>query len=171
VDRDALLWQLGLAFSLFEVFVVGLNDAEALREPGTRAWSVRQDESGLWRADWTEPEPDPAPPTSVAWLLWHIGWWWSDVTGRAFGSCPVEREEAVWPGRVAASVEQIRDCRDRWRSGVAGASIDDLASVELGDGCWPVDGHPFSHVTAWVNSELMKNAAEIGATRRILSVM
>jgi len=172
VDQDALMWQLGLAFSLFEVFVLGLDDEEALREPGFGAWSVRLDGSGLWRADWTEPEPDPAPPTTVAWSLWHIGWWWSDVTGRAFGSGPVARGQAVWPGSVAAAVDQIRDCHDRWRTGLARTTPGALASVEWADRCWPMVGHhPFSYVAAWVNSELMKNAAEIGATRRILSVM
>ena len=171
MDRDSLLWQLGLAFSLFEVFVVGLTDEEALQEPTAGAWSVRLDDSGLWRADWAEPEPDPAPPATVAWLLWHIDWWWSDVTGRAFGSGPVHRSESVWPGSVAASVKRIRDSRERWRAGVAATRAEDLGSVDLGDRCWPVGGHPFSHVAAWVNSELMKNTAEIGATRRILRAM
>jgi hypothetical protein len=171
MDRDALMWQLALTFSLFEIFVAGLNDEEALREPAAGAWSVRRDGSGLWSADWAEPEPERPPPTSVAWLLWHIGWWWSDVTGRAFGGGAVERTAAVWPGNVAASVGEIRDCHDRWRSGVAGVSTEDLASVSLGDRCWPGAGRPFNHVAVWVNSELMKNTAEIGATRRILAAM
>ena len=48
-------------------------------------------------------------------------------------------------------------------------SVVDLSSTSLGDRCWPLTGLPFSHVAAWVNGELLKNAAEIGATRRILS--
>jgi hypothetical protein len=169
VDRDALMWQLGLTFSLFEIFVAGLADEEALRAPAAGAWSVRQDASGLWLADWGDPEPDPAPPTTVAWLLWHIGWWWSDVTGRAFGGGGIERSDAAWPGDVAAAVRKIRDFHERWRSGLADMSSDDLTSMSLGNRCWPGAGRPFSHVAAWVNSELMKNSAEIGATRRILT--
>ena len=80
-----LLWQLGVASSLFDVVIAGLSEDEALRPPVTGAWSVRRGEDDVWRADWADDEPVPAPPTTVAWLLWHIGWWWSDVTGRAFG--------------------------------------------------------------------------------------
>jgi hypothetical protein len=54
-------------------------------------------------------------------------------------------------------------------AGLAAASAEDLASTSLGDRCWPLTGLPFSHVAAWVNVELMKNTAEIGATRRLLN--
>jgi hypothetical protein len=168
MDREALLWQLGLTFELFELFVAGLDDEEALREPAAGAWSVHQDSAGRWTADWAQPEPDPAPPTSVAWLLWHIGWWWADTTGRAFGAGPVDRSDAPWPGAVAVAVAHIRRCHDQWRKGLMGLSAEDLGSTAYGDRCWPDAGRPFSHVAAWVNSELMKNTAEIGATRRIL---
>jgi len=168
-DRDALLWQLALTFSLFEIFVTGLDDEEALREPAAGAWSVRQDASGAWLADWAEPEPDPAPPTSLAWLLWHIGWWWSDVTGRAFDGGGLERADATWPGNVVDAVTGIRAVHERWRTGIAETSSDDFASVSFGKRCWPKAERPFFHVALWVNSELMKNSAEIGVTRRILA--
>jgi len=168
-ERETLLWQLGTAASLFDLLTAGLSDEEAHRAPAAEAWSVRQDEAGVWRADWSDAEPDPAPPTTVAWLLWHIGWWWSDVTGRAFGDGAVPREDAAWPGSVAAAVERVHDCHARWKAGVATASAGDLASTTLADRCWPLTGFPFSHVVAWVNAELMNNSAEIGVTRRILS--
>ena len=50
-------------------------------------------------------------------------------------------------------------------------SLADLASTSLGDRCWPLTGLPFTHVAAWVNVELMKNTAEIAATRRILKAL
>jgi hypothetical protein len=170
-ESDALLWQLGVASALFDIVIAGLTEEEALRPPATGAWSVRLGEDGAWRADWADDEPDPAPPTTVAWLLWHIGWWWSDVTGRAFGDGPVHRDEAPWPGSATAAIERVQNCHARWRAGLAAVSAADLASTPLGDRCWPLTGLPFSHVAAWVNSELMKNTAEIGVTRRILSAM
>ncbi|MDB4890763.1 MAG: hypothetical protein JWL61_2618 [Gemmatimonadetes bacterium] len=30
---------------------------------------------------------------------------------------------------------------------------------------WPLEGRPFGDIVAWVNLELMKNAAEIGYAR------
>ena len=170
-ERDSLLWQLGMAYSLFEIVTSGLTDEETLRLPAAGAWTVRLDEGGLWRADWADEEPDPALPTTAAWLLWHIGWWWSDVSERAFGHGGVRRDEAPWPGSVAAAIARVEECHSRWKTGLGEASADDFASTSLGDRCWPLTGLPFSHVVAWVNGELMKNTAELGATRRFLSAM
>jgi hypothetical protein len=168
-EQPTLLWQLGVSRSLLDVVVAGLSEQEAFQPPAPGAWSVRRAVDGSWHADWADAEPDPAPATTVAWLLWHIGWWWSDVTQRAFGAGPVTREQASWPGSVEAALTRIADCHSQWTAGVAGASAEDLASVEFGNRCWPLTGLPFLRVVAWVNGELMKNAAEIGATRRILS--
>jgi hypothetical protein len=170
-ESDTLLWQLGVAWSLFDIVIAGLTEEDALRPPATGAWSVRRGEDGEWRADWADSDPDPVPPTTVAWLLWHIGWWWSDVTGRAFGDGAVQRDEAPWPGSAVAAIERVQDCHARWGAGLAAASAADLASTSLGDRCWRLTGLPFRHVAAWVNVELMKNTAEIGATRRILNAI
>jgi len=170
-ERDTLLWQLGVASSLFDIVIADLTDEEALRPPAPGAWLVRLEPDGLWRADWADDEPDPAPPTTVAWLLWHIGWWWTDVTERAFGDGPVHRDQAPWPGSVAAGIQRVQSCHDRWKAGLAAMSLADLASTSLGDRCSPLTELPFTHVAAWVNVELMKNTAEIAATRRILKAL
>lgn len=167
-DRVTLLWQLDVAASLFDVVVDGLGEDEALRAPAPGAWSVRRADDGSWRADWADVEPDPAPAPSIAWLLWHICWWWSDVTARAFGPGPVAPGDVAWPGSAAAMIDRVHECRQRWTAAVEAMSAGDLESVEIADRCWPLRGHPFSHVVAWVTVELTKNSAEIGATRRLL---
>ena len=58
-----------------------LTDDEFFWEPTPSTWSVRRLEEcrtptpfgqGDWRVDFG-PEPTPAPMTSIAWLLWHVG--------------------------------------------------------------------------------------------------
>lgn len=56
--------------------MTGLTQAEYLWEPVAGMWSVRPGADGVWRAERVgreEPDPDPAPVTTVAWRLWHIG--------------------------------------------------------------------------------------------------
>ncbi len=49
----------------------GLSEDEYLWEPVAGCWSVRATPDGP-RVDRLEPEPDPAPVTTIAWRLWHI---------------------------------------------------------------------------------------------------
>jgi hypothetical protein len=167
-ERASLLWQLRMTTSLLQIVTSALTDEEAFRPPAPGAWTVHQDEHGRWTADWPEEDLDPAPSATVAWLLWHIGWWWLDVSERAFGDGPVSRGDAPWPGSVRAALDRIDGCHQRWLAGVTEATTEQFGSIALGDRCWPLTGLPFAHVVAWVNGELMKNTAEIGATRRIV---
>jgi hypothetical protein len=52
--------------------LIGLTDAEYSWEPAPVVWTVRPGTDDVWRADWQEPEPDPAPLTTIAWRVWHI---------------------------------------------------------------------------------------------------
>jgi hypothetical protein len=166
-EKDTLLWQLGATWSLAWLFLGDLTDAECLWEPGPGAWTVRLDDTDSWRADFEQPDPNPAPPTTIAWLTWHVGWWWSDIQGRAFGDGGLTHSDATWPGTADGARAQLARCYEQWRTNVEGLAETDLASDALAAGCGRLAGRPFGRVVAWVNMELMKNAAEIGSARRL----
>ncbi|GAA2713373.1 DinB family protein [Micromonospora olivasterospora] len=100
---------------------------------------------------------------TIAWLTWHIGWWWSVATDHAEGRPARQRTEVGWPGE-GATVGWLRDLRAGWL-----AYLDRLTDADLDAAAsfpWPADsGHPVAHLLGWVNAELMKNAAEIGQLR------
>ncbi len=49
----------------------GLTREEYLWEPVAKCWTVRETAEGV-QADWADPDPDPAPVTTIAWRLWHV---------------------------------------------------------------------------------------------------
>lgn len=49
-----------------------INDDEYTWEPVAGCWSVRADANGTMSADWADPDPVPAPVTTIAWRCWHI---------------------------------------------------------------------------------------------------
>jgi len=51
----------------------GLTDAEYLWEPVEGCWSIRARPDGAYTLDWAFPAPEPAPLTTIAWRLAHIG--------------------------------------------------------------------------------------------------
>lgn len=157
--------QLHVTWSLADLVLDELSDEEALWCPSPRSWTVGRGADGQWHADWTEPEPWPAPPASIAWIQWHVIWWWSTVLDRSFGDGLLRREQVTWPG-ASEALAAIDHLRQRWI-----ARLDSLTESDLLDGAltkWPyTDGRPFSFVAGWVNIELMKNTAEMCQLRRM----
>ena len=163
--RAALLQaQLRVTWALATDVLHDLTDAEALWCPSSASWTVRPD-ADRFVADWEEPEPWPAPPPSIAWLQWHVVWWWSTVIDRTFGDGRLRREDVAWPG-ASPAMTRIDELREAWI-----ARLDALSDADLSSGAltrWPyVDGRPFADVAGWVNVELTKNIAEMCTLRRL----
>ena len=162
--KALLASQLETSWRLLELHLSGLDDEELLWRPAPIGLHVHEsggDEG--WVADWPEREDYDIGPASIAWVTWHIGFWWSMVFDHSFGSGSLRREDVRWPGSADATRAWLSACHDQWVDAVAGVHDDELASA--GRTRWPMAGRPFGDVVAWVNVELMKNAAEIGYAR------
>jgi hypothetical protein len=161
---ELLRWQLRLAWSLADVHLPALTDEMCRWLPAPGAWTVHRREDGRWVPDWAEPEPDPAPPASIGWLTWHLGWWWSALIGHTQGTAVPPRAEVDWPGDAAATARWLTDLHATWSR-----LLDDL-DEEAADRPvafpWP-EPRPLALAVAWANQELMKNVAEIGAVRHL----
>nr|WP_245839566.1 DinB family protein [Nocardia donostiensis] len=167
--RDLLRWQFDLTWSLSQLHFDALTDDDARWEPATSVWTVHPHPDGTWRPDWADTEPDPIPVPTIGWLTWHIDWWWSSALEHAHGNPLPDRTEVFWPGDAASAVARLSALRTAWL-GV----LDELGDAELDAPSaypWPAEaGLTVAHLAAWVNAELMKNAAEIGQLRMLRAV-
>jgi hypothetical protein len=162
---DVLRWQLTMTWSLGAlVHFPALTDDNCLWLPAPGAWTVRPDAAGIWRADWAEPEPDPAPPTTIGWVTWHLIWWWRELLSRASGHGPVGRDRVPWPGSADGVRSAVNELHDAWSDGLDRLTDDELDRPFAFP--WP-EPRPFIYAVAWCNAELMKNIAEIGAVRHL----
>ncbi|TYB68912.1 DinB family protein [Nonomuraea sp. PA05] len=164
-SRCALLrWQFDLTWSLFEYHLERLEEDDFRWEPVPHCWTVRRGAGGRWEPDWAESEPDPVPVPTIAWVSWHVGWWWSVTTDHAQGRTPRDRTDVTWPGDGERTVAWLRGLREEWLT-----VLDRLTDADLDAPApfpWPRDGgHTVARMVAWVNAELMKNVTEIGQLR------
>ena len=90
------------------------------------------------------------------------------VLDHSFGDETLARESVMWPGSAADVRKQIGRLKDEWQSVLERVTGDELQSAARTR--WPVRDRPFGDVVAWVNVELMKNAAEIGYARFLYAV-
>jgi hypothetical protein len=158
-----LLRQLDTAWKLARFHLDGLTTEECLWRPARRGLHVTRREDGRWRADWPEREGYDIGPPSIAWVTWHMVFWWSMVIDHSFGPGTLERGSVAWPGS-ADSVRRVLDrLHGQWRAAIAGLSGPELRSPAQAR--WPFRDRPFGDVVAWANVELVKNASEVGYAR------
>lgn len=164
--RQTLLSQLETAWALTCYHLEGLTTEDCLRRPGSAGLQVVRGDDGAWRAEWPEHEGYDLGPASLGWLTWHLGFWWSMVLNHSFDSATLAREHVTWPGDADEVRAWIARLHSEWRAAIERLSDAELLSEERTK--WPPTGKPFADIVAWVNLELMKNAAEIGYARFVL---
>jgi hypothetical protein len=161
--RDQLTWYWD---NLFRPRLEGLTDHEYLWEPVDGCWSVRPGADGRWQWEHAWPPPDPAPFTTIAWRICHIG---SGVLGfRAsnhFGDgSQADESKITWPTTAADGLAFLDDAYHRWLSGLESLSDDEYARP-----CGPAEGpyaqHPFGTLVLHISREVFHHGAEIATLR------
>jgi hypothetical protein len=163
-----LIRQFDTAWTLASYHLDGLTTAECLWRPASTGLHVHQWADERWSADWPDRETYDIGPPSIAWITWHITFWWSMVIDHSFGSGSLSREQVLWPGDADALRAQLAGFHDEW-----GKTLDQLAEADLQSTArsrWPYTNRPFGDIVAWLNLELTKNAAEIGVVRFLYAV-
>jgi len=166
--RDLLIRQFETARKLLDFHLDGLTTEECLWRPARKGLHVHESSDGIWRADWPEHEGYDLGPPSIAWLTWHVGFWWSMVLDHSFGAAKLSPEKVTWPGNADGVREGLGRLQNEWRVALEQITDRDLQSTERTR--WPYQDRPFGDVIAWVNIELTKNAAEIGYARFLYAV-
>lgn len=158
-----LLRQHDIAWQLACHHFNGLDTPECLWRPSTRGPHVAVLDDGSWRGEWPAHERYDLGPPSIAWLLWHMGVWWSMAIDHAFGDASLDPDTITCPGSAGAAVDWLSALRTTWVGNVS--ALDAAALADHDRTRWPFQDRPFADVAAWLNIELAKNAAELGYAR------
>lgn len=157
-----LLRQHDIAWNLASYHLKDLNTNESLWRPSMKGLHIK-DEFGFWHGDWPEHEGYDIGPPSIAWLLWHMNFWWSMVINHSFEDSTLSPEKLTCPNSSEECVVWLLTLHQKWKEYLSATSDKDLHSPERTN--WPYQNRPFADVVAWVNIELTKNAAELGYAR------
>ena len=161
-----ILFQLDICWQLFEYHIADLSEEEAMWCKSENGLKVFWDKE--WKVDWPETESYEIGPSSIAWTLWHILYWWNSVISASFDDKILTKDDVKWPGTVQAALDEIKKCREIWVKEISGMSENELQMTQK---CkWPFENESFKKICMWVNIEFMKNVSEIGAGRFLYAV-
>ncbi len=160
--KESILFQLDMCWQLYLYHTDNLNETEALWAFNSTGLQIHKEEEG-WGVDWPETESYEMGPSSIAWIMWHIIYWWSTALNSNFEDGTLKKENIPWPGSVEKAKEIIKLLHDQWVSKLNNLSDADFQSKQYAK--WPLSDRNFLDTALWLNGELMKNTAEIGYGR------
>ena len=159
---DVLLRQHEIAWSLASYHLESLGTDECLWRPSTKGLHVIVSDTG-WRGEWPDHEGYDLGPPSIAWIVWHIGFWWSMTINHSFEDSSLSQESIICPCTSDGVKQWLLSFHKRWNNLLSTVSDEDLLSPARTK--WPFQDRPFADVVAWVNIELTKNVSELGYAR------
>jgi DinB superfamily len=139
----------------------GLTDDEYFWQPVPDCWTIHPDGA----IDFTYPEPDPPPFTTIAWRLAHV------IVGvlavrnhNHFGGPEASYLTWQYATDAASALRQLDEAYTKWIAGVRGLSEDDL-SRPVGPAEGPWADYPFIALVLHINREVIHHGAEIACIR------
>lgn len=142
----------------------GMADAEYLWQPVAGSWTVHAHDGG-WRVDWADPDPTPAPVTTIAWRCWHLAVDCLDsYSARLFGRSGTGLTGTEWVGDWAAARSLLAESWSVFRAGVVGWD-DDALMQRLGPAWGPFANHAHLDLVHHAVREIVHHGAEIALLR------
>ena len=150
--------------------LAGLTEHEYAWEPVPGCWSVRAPGDGgagavAWAADWADPDPVPAPVTTIAWRCWHVAVDCLDsYSARLFGATGTGLTRTAWVGTWAEAGPLLDASWSVFRAGVAAA--DDAAlDRPLGSAWGPYATASLLQLVVHAQREIVHHGAEMALLR------
>lgn len=147
----------------------GLTDEEYLWEPVAGCWSLRRGADGRWALDGAQPEPEPAPVTTIAWRMMHVAIGCFTVRSATFFPEPGDVAAGMWdrrhipadlPGTAAGGLAFLEQSYRRWRDNIAALDRSGLVRP-LGRKGGPYARDPMAALIVHINREVMHHGGEI----------
>jgi hypothetical protein len=162
--HDSLLEAIDNAWDPATARLTGLGEAEYCWQPVAGCWGVRA-EGDTWVADWADPDPDPAPVTTIAWRTWHIAVDALDsYSERLFDTRGTGLTGTQWVGTWAEAEPLMAAAFAVYRDGVANWSEASLLEP-LGPTWGPFADHTHLDLALHANREVIHHLAEIALLR------
>jgi hypothetical protein len=150
----------------------GLTDDEYLWEPVPDCWTVRRTDDGRYRADPAWPPRDPAPFTTIAWRIAHIGDFLSRHPLRAVAFEGGEVSFAglspdtgpAHPHDAVAARAYLTAAIDDWKRELRSVDDDHLAEL-MGCQAGQFADDPVASFVLHIHTEFVHHSAEVALLR------
>ncbi|MBV9823880.1 MAG: DinB family protein, partial [Actinobacteria bacterium] len=148
----------------------GLSQDEYHWVPAEPSWQVRPAESG-WRADYSRRNPTPAPITTIAWRMWHIGsTCLANYVSPALCEWPLPVRGTEWFGEVGPARQAMETSYAAFRNQVTALGEDGVRS-KLGPDWGAYGESTWADLVVHTLDEVAHHGAEIALLRDLYPLL
>ena len=126
---DVVGAQLDEAYRAVRKRIEGLSEDEYFWKPAPDCWTVYQLPDGRWTYDYEEPDPEPAPFTTIAWRVIHIATCKVMYHEYAFGAGRLTWDELPITGSVSDAVAMLENGHELLADDLRSLATDDELAV------------------------------------------
>lgn len=160
---ENITFQFSISRQLLEYHLSSLSQEEYMWRSQNSGLYIKEVD-GKWYADLPETEEYEMGTPSIAWILWHITYWWEMVFNHSFGDGTLTNEAITVHSDIEVLKSTIYSLIEKWEKTLSNITEEDLYSKQYSQ--FPFNNEvEFHKLASWLNLELMKNSAEIGYTR------
>jgi hypothetical protein len=152
------------AWTRLDTRLTGLTQDEYLWEPAQPAWTIR-DIDGTPTADWADPDPEPAPVTTIAWRIWHTAsGCLAGYLTTASSAGPLTVTGRTWHLDVHTALQDLRTAAEAFRTTMSALGEDGIRTPLGPDwGSFAESSH--ADLVVHALDELAHHGAEIALLR------
>jgi hypothetical protein len=141
----------------------GLTQQEYLWEPVEGCWSVHERDGAVTVE--RDGDPEPAPVTTIAWRLWHIGSeCLANYTEGGLGPSPLQVHDREWFMDVDQALAAVDTAWAGFRGGL-GRLGEDGMNAPLGEKWGPYADDSWAALVLHAQDELSHHGAEVALLR------
>lgn len=148
----------------------GLTDDEYRWAAAPGWWTLQPDPDGrTGTADWADPDPVPAPITTICWRMWHLAVdCFDSYAARLFGGTASGFDGRTFTLDAAEGVAALTRSWQHFSNGVTAWSMDDMRRP-LGRAWGPYGTSTHLAMAFHAQHELVHHGAEIGLLRDLFA--
>ncbi len=168
-EKERLIGQLSFTWDyMFWNYMQDLSDEEYFWEPVKNNWSIREAEDGTVTIDWNHEQLKNDPVTTIAWLINHMAYFFTDRYFKHFENKPVHPSDLSLPMTAVGALANLEKAYQRWLGALQ--SVDDeryLQPCGEAEAYYPEE--PFATLVLHINREFIYHAAECNLLRDLYS--
>ena len=100
------------AWARLRGWVSDLEDEEYFWEPAPGAFAIRRRDDGLWKYDYAIPDPQPAPPRTIGWLVVHLASCKEMYWEYAYGPAQRTWDQVFAPPQAASALTWLEHAQE-----------------------------------------------------------